>query len=177
MADSYSGGVAVDGGGFDAYGEDTGTKMDGGGFSWDATPLELMRDFVQTFDTRALDWLTIDYADKVPDCAGIFPSGLVEVSRSRDLLGNVTVNNQYNFALYTTLEKWQDATDNAEWVQSFQQWVQEQSLMGSAPTFGDEPRSERIVAQNGEMYSADDEGTALYVIQISAQFTRRYARG
>lgn len=146
------------------------------------TALETMREFVQSYsDADVLAVLDIDYTDKVPNAAGLFPSGLVELRRSTDLLGNVTVENQYNFALYTTLEKApgddEGATLNAEWQMAFQEWVQEQSARGLAPAFGDEPRRERIVAQNGAIYSADPEGTAVYAIQISVEFIRNYERG
>lgn len=137
--------------------------------------LDTMRGFIESFpDFDVLSQLDIDYTDKVPNAAGLFPSGLVEVSRRHDLLGNVSVTNQYNFALYTTLEKCEGATGNAEWQMAFQEWVQEQSAKGLAPTFGDDPRTETITAQNGQLYSADEEGTALYVIQINVMFTKNY---
>jgi hypothetical protein len=108
----------------------------------------------------------------------LFPNGLVEVSRNYDILGNASVVNQYNFALYTVMEKApnedEGATDNAEWTLAFQQWVQAQSVRHLAPTFGDEPLTERMTAQNGAIYSADDDGTAVYVIQLSATFTKNY---
>jgi hypothetical protein len=141
------------------------------------TALEKMRAFVASYpDHDILARLDVDYTDKVPNAAGLFPSGLVEVSRTRDILGDVTVENQLNFALYTTLEKFEDGTDNAEWQLAFQEWVQEQSALGLAPTFGDEPRTERIQAQNGQLYSADEEGTALYAIQISVNYTKKIRR-
>ena len=145
----------------------------------ETTALEKMRAFIESFpDADILGALTIDYTDSVPNSGGLFPSGLVEVSRRRDILGNVTVTNQYNFALYTMLEKSPDedagASINAEWQLAFQEWVQGQSARGLAPTFGDDPREERITAQNGTIYSAEGEGTALYVIQLSATFTKNY---
>lgn len=139
------------------------------------TALGKMAAFIATFPHYdVLSKLTIDYTDKVPNSGGLFPNGLVEVSRRRDLLGNVSVTNQYNFALYATLEKWQGGEENAEWQMAFQEWVQEQSAKGLAPTFGDEPRRERLVAQNGQLFSADEEGTALYVIQINVTFVKNY---
>lgn len=145
----------------------------------ETTALEKMRAFIGTFpDADILDSLSIDYTDSVPCTGGLFPSGLVEIRRTRDILGNVTVENQYNFALYTVLEKSPDedegATANAEWQIAFQEWVQAQSVAGTAPTFGDVPKDERITAQNGTLYSAEGEGTALYAIQISVTFTKRY---
>ena len=55
----------------------------------------------------------------------------------------------------------------------FQEWIQEQSATGKAPVFGDDPKQEVIRAQNGVLYAAEDEGTAVYMIQISVQFTKR----
>ena len=148
------------------------------------TALEKMRDFVSSYpDADILEELTIDYTDNVPNVGGLFPGGLVEVSRSRDVLprelgGTMRVFNQYNFALYTKFEKSPDedygATLNAEWLIGFQEWIQEQSAKGLAPTFGDEPSLERLSAQNGTLFSADEEGTALYVVQLSASFVRIY---
>lgn len=150
------------------------------------TALDTMRDFVAQYpDFDILGGFTIDYADKVPDCAGLFPSGLVEVDRQRDIIplelgGCITVVNQYNFALYTVLAKSKDddagAEHNAEWQLGFQEWVQGQSALGLAPAFGDEPRTESITAQNGALYSADEEGTAMYVIQLSVTFKKRYTK-
>ena len=139
------------------------------------TPLEKMRAFIETFpDFDEIGQFDVDYTDKLPNAAGLFPSGMVEISRRTDLLGNVTARNQLNFALYTRLEKYEDATGNAEWQAAFQEWVQEQSASGQAPAFGDEPRTERITAQNGVLYAADEEGTALYAIQLSVEYTRKF---
>lgn len=149
--------------------------------SEEQTALEKVKAFVASFPgADVLAELAIDYADRIPDTAGLFPSGLVEVRRTPDVLGNVTVVNQYNFALYTVMSKAPGddagATLNAEWVQAFQEWVQEQSVLGQAPTFGDDPRQERITAQNGAIYSADAEGTAVYAIQISATYVKKFRR-
>lgn len=99
------------------------------------------------------------------------------MSRTEDILGNVTVVNQYNFGLYYVLEKAlgddAGAELNAGWIMDFQEWVQEQSARGLAPRFGDEGR-EIIRAQNGVLYEADEEGTATYMVQLSVQFKKNY---
>ena len=56
----------------------------------------------------------------------------------------------------------------------FQTWIQEQSVRGLAPVFGDVPQAEKITAGNGEIYSASDEGWALYVIRIQVSFTKQF---
>lgn len=143
------------------------------------TALEKMRTFIRGYPGAAdFAEFRIDYTDQIPANAGLFPSGLVEVSRATDILGNTTVTNQYNFALYCVFPKppGDDAAAgvNADWVMDFQQWVQERSVTGEAPVFGDVPRQERVMAQNGALYETDKEGLALYMVQISAKFIKRY---
>lgn len=139
------------------------------------TALEKMREFIRAYPNYdEISRLDIDFTDNVPNSAGLFPSGLTEVRRERDILGDVTVTNQYNFALYTTFEKFEGAEENAEWEIGLQEWIQEQSAKRLAPTFGDTPWTESIRAQNGQLYSAEDEGTALYVMQINATFQKQF---
>ena len=141
------------------------------------TALEKMRRFVGSYPgANSFRGYRVDYTDQIPSNGGIFPSGLVEINRQTDITGSVTVTNQYNFGLYCVFAKPSDdditATINADWVMGFQEWVQEQSVTGQAPVFGDVPHSERIMAQNGVLYDADGEGTAIYNVQISVQFTK-----
>lgn len=140
------------------------------------TALEKVRAWISTYPGYdILSGFQVDYTDQMTaNSGGIFPSGLVEVSRTKDITGTVTVTNQYNFALYYTFIKSPGddvgATLNADWVMDFQEWVQAQSITGQAPVFGDRPNSERIIAQNGTLYEFDAEGTALYAVQLSVQF-------
>lgn len=141
--------------------------------------IERVRAWIETFpDHKKLDGFKVDYTDAVPNNCGIFPSGLVEISRTEDIIGNVTVQNQYNFGLYYVFTKSpgddEGAAINADWVMDFQKWVQEQSVRRLAPTFGDEPETERIQAQNGVLYDAEEEGTATYMVQLSVNFTKIY---
>ena len=139
--------------------------------------LEKIRGFIGSYPRAdILQEFRIDYTDQIPANGGIFPSGLVEVSRKADVMGNVTVTNQYNFGLYYVFEKAPrddaGAAVNADWLMDFQEWVQEQSAQGLAPVFGDVPRQERIMAQNGVLYDAQDEGLATYMVQLSVQFVK-----
>jgi len=143
------------------------------------TALAKIREFIGSYPgADILQNFRVDYTDQIPSNGSIFPSGLVEVSRNIDLFGNVTVINQYNFGLYYVLEKAPGddagATGNADWLMDFQEWVQEQSALGLAPVFGDVPRQERIMAQNGVLYSAEDEGLALYMVQLSVRFVKEF---
>lgn len=143
------------------------------------TALETMREWISTFPGYSkLEGFHVDYTDEIPSNGGVFPSGLVEVSRTKDILGNTTVVNQYNFGLYYVFDKSPGddtgAAINADWVMDFQEWVQTQSIQGLAPSFGDVPRTETVKAQNGVLYAADGDGTATYMVQVSVQFTKRF---
>ena len=141
--------------------------------------LEKIRNWLMTYpQIQRLQGLKVDYYSEQPDNSSIAPSGLVEISRSEDILGNITVRNQYNFSLYFVLAKAPGddvgATENADWLLDFQEWVQEQSIRRQVPTFGDDPKSETIKAQNGANEYADREGTGVYTVLLSIEFTKKY---
>ena len=57
----------------------------------------------------------------------------------------------------------------------FQRWVQAQSVTRAAPTFGNiDVRRETIKAQNGALLDTGKEGVAVYVVQLSAEFSTFY---
>ena len=141
--------------------------------------LERIRKWVSLYPGAAkMQDMKVDYFSQNPDNGSIDPSGLVEVSRTEDILGNITVENQYNFALYFVFLKDpgddQGATGNANWLMDFQRWVQEQSIRKQIPHFGDDPERESARAQNGSLYAADEEGTAIYSVQLSFNFIKIY---
>ncbi len=145
------------------------------------TDLDKVKAWLATYPKQELlSRFSIDWTDQIPNNGGLFPNGIVEVNRASDIMGNVTVVNQYNFGLYYTFAKApgdeEGAESNAEWVFDFQKWVQAQSATGKAPTFGDESWSETITAQNGTLYEATDEGTAMYMVQLTVQFKKNYTR-
>ena len=141
--------------------------------------LKKIREWLDTFPGNdQLASLQVDYVPAEPGSGSIAPSGLVEISRNEDILGNITVENQYNFGLYYVFAKSTDddegSTQNADWLMDLQEWVQEQSILGAVPQFGDEPAKEQIQAQNGSIYGADEEGTAIYMVQLSVNFIKHY---
>ncbi len=143
------------------------------------TDLEKIRNWISAYPgADRMGALRVDECEAAPGNGSIAPAGLVEVSRRKDVLGNVTVENRHDFALHYTLAKapgdGAGAAENADWIMGLQRWVQEQSFHHLAPAFGDEPRKETIKAQNGELIAADEEGTAVYLVQLSVNFTKHY---
>ena len=141
--------------------------------------LEKVRNWLLTYPKiDRIQGLGVDYYSEQPNNGSIDPSGLVEISRKTDIIGNTTVENQYNFALYFVLAKSPEddkgATENADWLLDLQKWIQEQSIRKKAPIFGDDPKTETISAQNGKVDAADEEGTGVYSVQLSIIFTKIY---
>ena len=141
------------------------------------TPLETIKNWIATYPGHnILTDFSVDYTDQIPGNGGIFPSGLTEVSRTEYVTGEIMVQNQYNFGLYYVFEKAPGddtgAEINADWVMDFQEWVQEQSIRGKVPQFGDKTTS--IVAQNGSLYDAGVEGAATYMIQLSVSYEKLF---
>ncbi len=144
------------------------------------TDLEKVSRWLKSYpEIKRIEAFSVDYHADAPENSSIAPSGLVEISRVEDILGNVTVENQYNFDLHFVLFKAPGddlgAEENANWVMAFQKWVQEQSIRKLVPTFGDKPEKETIRAQNGQLTYADREGTGIYTVQLSVNFTKIYA--
>lgn len=143
------------------------------------TDLEKLRMWIGTYPSfDILGSFKLDYADQIPVNEKRYPSGLEELSRVEDIQGNITVQNQYNLGLYHVFAYPTEGNGhtaiNTDWIMDFQRWVQEQSVRHLAPTFGDDPKTERIRAQNGVLYAADKEGTATYTVQLSINFTKFY---
>ena len=138
--------------------------------------LEKIKNWLGTYTgNERLQGVTVDYLSPDPETGSIVPSGLVELSRTEDMLGNVLVENQYLFGLYYVLTKAADDTAaNAAWILGLQRWVQEQSIQHLAPTFGDEPSTERMVAEKGVLYAENNDGTATYRVQLTANFKKYY---
>lgn len=144
------------------------------------TDLERLRAWLATYPGYdILGNMLVDYIDEIPGAASLMPAGLVEIGRTEDILGNITAQNQYNFGLYLALEKSPGddiaSAYNAGWVLDFQRWVQAQSVAHAAPTFGNiDQRQESIKAQNGALLDTDENGVAVYIVQLSAEFKTRY---
>lgn len=139
------------------------------------TPIETIKNWIATYPGHnILSEFSVDYTDQIPANGGIFPAGMMEVSRRRYVNGDCMVENQYNFGLYYVFEKSPGddagAEGNADWIMDFQQWVQDTV----PPKFGD--RTLSVKAQNGSLYEADAEGTATYMVQLSVNF-QKFVKG
>lgn len=142
-------------------------------------PLEKIRSWLQTYpEIGKVMGLNVDYYSTSLDKSSIAPAGLQEISRAEDILGNVTVNNQYSFNLEFVFPKApgddEGAAENAQWLLAFQNWVQQQSIARAAPVFGDEPKKETVLAQNGTNEYATVEGMGIYTVILTVKFIKKF---
>lgn len=144
------------------------------------TALEKLKAWIATFPGfDILSGFQVNFIDQIPVSAYPFPAGLVELERHCDIMGNPKTLNQYNFGLYHAFEKDQtmdQAALSLEWVAEFQEWIQDQSIRGMAPVFGDEPQREKIMIPNGMFFKAENADALTYVLQIEVQFYKNYGR-
>ena len=132
--------------------------------------LETMSTWLQTYP----GWegtLEFDYVDSIPGHSGLYPKGIQEVSVREDVLGNKKVRYRCEFLLRRAAAS---AEENAQWLMDFQQWVAWQDVMGLAPRFGDDPKTERLLAYEGRLDSHKQVGCALYTVQLTVEFTKLY---
>ena len=138
------------------------------------TDLTTLSSWLLTFPGWDEGWvLHTDRTEAEPENTGLFPLGAEELSRREDVLGNVTVRCRYRFYLYRVAQQ-SDPQANARWLLEFQQWVQQQSAIGAAPRFGDDPKAERLRAEKGKLSEASQTGTGTYVVTLTAEFVKVY---
>lgn len=122
------------------------------------------------------------HVDWTGPCAGnygIMPTGCADIETEQDVLGNVIKHKQYNFALYARNWTIDDVIrlENSDFLEMFQNWVEQQQYAGLTPKVGDNPDDEEISAQNGMLFQIDENGqTGLYQIQIAITYEKHYER-
>lgn len=131
--------------------------------------MEALCQWLKTF----LEWedaaLHIDALPAQPENAGVYPVGVEVLERTEDLLGNVRLHCRQRFELLRSVIP---GEDNARWMTGFQQWVLQQSALGLAPRFGDDPAAEHIRAEKGRLKEITAAGTAVYTVTVTADYIK-----
>lgn len=130
--------------------------------------LETMKTWLMTFPLWE-DSMSLDYLPAAPGNAGLFSQGMLEISRKRDVLGNVTVKNRLRFLLRRVTPGQQGG-----FLLYLQEWIQQQSILGLAPVFGEDPARETITAQQGKLSATPQSGTGLYTVELTVDYLKFY---
>lgn len=138
------------------------------------TVLEKMKEWLTGFPLWNGQSLSVDNNDGIPEHCGLYCCGVEEISRKRDVLGNMEITSRLRFSLCRTAGNSRDNMENAQWLLSLQAWIQDQSSLGLTPVFGDVPPKERIRAENGRLRDVSQAGTARYTVDIIVEFTKLY---
>ena len=102
----------------------------------------------------------------------VLPKEKKEVFRREDVLGNSVMGCRYYVTLiWETAGQIGDGKCAARLL-DFQSWVQEQSILGLAPHFGDVPAQERVWTEKGGLTVGTQIVT--YTVTLVADFTKVY---
>lgn len=138
--------------------------------------LERLLDWLRTAPSLADLPLGVDDLSAVGESAGAFPLGIEMLSRRENLLGQVTLRCRTRCTLRLILPLAPgdagQGTRNAGRLLELQDWVAQQSAAGLAPTFGNiDSTAERMAASSGRLERRSDEGTAVYTVELTAEYT------
>lgn len=129
----------------------------------------------------ALAGLTLQ-VDHLPPAAGsgaLFPKGVEQTDRRQNLLGQVTARHKMQLVLRLNLPFVPGDADlsakNARRLLELQAWVAEQCAAGRAPHLGNaDTEQETLTAGKAQMEQANDEGSAVYSVTLTAHYTMKW---
>lgn len=122
----------------------------------------------------------IDWTNPTAGNYGVMPTGCSDVGIAEDIMGGVIKYKQYNLSMYARNWTVDDVVrlENTEFLDRFQDWVDDQQFGGHTPKFGDDPDTEVISAQNGMLFELSPDGqTGLYQVQITISYEKHYEKG
>lgn len=145
----------------------------------------------ETYFEQLLQWLArcpalagIDLrVDDLPPAAGtgaLFPKGVEQTDRWQNLLGQVTARQKMQLVLRLNLPfvpgDAELTAQTARRLLELQTWVAEQSAVGLAPQLGNaDPAQETLTAGAARLEQANDEGSAVYTVTLTAHYTMKWS--
>lgn len=145
----------------------------------------------ETYFEQLLQWLARCPAltgialrvDDLPPAAGtgaLFPKGVEQTDRWQNLLGQVTARQKMQLVLRLNLPFVPGDTEltaqTARRLLELQAWVAEQSAAGLAPQLGNaDPMQETLTAGAARLEQANDEGSAVYTVTLTAHYTMKWS--
>ena len=141
------------------------------------TDLQRLIDWLKTY-TGITSWAISRWTTptRSPPTA-LCSRSLQEVERTETILGDVTLTNQYNFGLYFTFEKSAE-DDVAARSTPIADGLSALGAGAECPQARTEFRQHPDVGagqcQNGQLFSVDGCGTAIYMVTLSVTFEQFY---
>ena len=118
--------------------------------------------------------LLVDYNTPVPGHFGLYPKGMQVLHRQEDVVGNGYCRCRSTYQLRYVTTGQADGTVSAARLLELADWVQAQSQAGLTPRLGDIPHTETFRAEKGQLRQSDQVGTAVYTIDLVAEYTKVY---
>ncbi len=131
--------------------------------------IKSLQEWLDTYDGMEITTLT----DTVDETAGSYALALAgtEVA-SIDILGKRTYRHSYVFYAREQVDAESDRAGNYDFIESFVEWIENQSDKEELPTLPGKYKSTGIEVSNAMLYDIYDDGTGLYQLQINLEFER-----
>lgn len=104
--------------------------------------------------------VTLDYIDYRPGAAGLFPQGQKLLAQRADILGNQWLSLRQSFTLMAA------EPGQSDWPDRLTQWVHTHK---APPQLG---KNTRWLAQNGRLRQTTAAGTAVYTVDLVAEYEK-----
>ena len=131
--------------------------------------LEEVKNWLVSFPGWGEAALRIDCLQPEPENGALLPKGLQLLQTREDVLGNRVQRLRCVFSVQRTEHAPKDA--DAAQLLALQQWILDSCAAGTAPQLGEDTRWR---AEHGQLAGSKGAGTAVYTLELTAEFARRY---
>ena len=136
--------------------------------------IKALQDYLTTYDgieLKPINQVLTDRTGESPSSYALAPSGDNRIVA--DILGNKTIENNYVFFAKEAAADEVDRQDNYDFLENFREWLDDQNDAGNLPTLPGRYEAESLEVSNSMLFDIDEDGTALYQIQIKLTITKR----
>lgn len=127
--------------------------------------LEILIQWLKQCDVLAAVPIGVDYLDKIPPAASVYPQGMTVLWRKEDVLGRWQARYRLRCTVSVRVAKSADGYDAARAWLELQKWVQ----LHPAPALGEEQISHM---EQGRLAKENGDGTAVYRAVLTVEYTK-----
>jgi len=136
--------------------------------------IKAVQDWLSEYDgmsMRPLSEIRTDLTEEQPSSYALAAAGNSKISE--DILGNRTYQNSYIFYARESAGNEVDRADTHKFLDDFREWLEEKNVQRDLPVLTDGYESDHIEVSNAMLFDVDENGLALYQIQIQFIYKKR----
>ncbi|HCA29832.1 MAG TPA: hypothetical protein DEP23_09820 [Ruminococcaceae bacterium] len=120
---------------------------------------------------KSFQEILTDFTEELPSSYALAPAGNSKVTE--DIMGNRTYQNSYILYAREPAGNEVDRAENYDFLEALNDWIEEQDDKRNYPQLPDSRKVESITVSNIMMFGVDDNGSAVYQIQMQLIYTKR----